>query len=60
MASQGGPVIISRSSAVDTFYCDMNTRFIKLRYVDMGETIQNYFEKTSITDGDKEENKCCL
>lgn len=47
MASHGGPVIISRSSAIDTFYCDMNTRFIKLRYVDMRETIQNYFEKTS-------------
>ena len=50
MASHGGPVIISRSSVPDTFYCDMNTRittkFIKLRYVDMRGAIQNYFEKT--------------
>ena len=44
MASHGGSV------TPDTFYCGMNTRiitrFIKLRYVDMRETIQNYFEKT--------------
>lgn len=67
MASHGGSVIISRSSAPDTFYCDMNTRTTmdadgevedKPIANSLKELINNMNVNPNIRE--KEENKCFL